>query len=137
MAGKVVSEPEAPHRFTQTLGKADQADAQSLLEIMAIVHQEPLATAFADLQVGKVRPAEALKLAHLFEEIGALTIHQLINRDLLFDTYAFDNYWKTLGPVVLKNRRQGGNKKFGENFELIAEMAADYRQQRPAKSSAA
>ena len=137
MAGKAVSGPQAPHRFSQSLGQATAADAQSLLSIMQIVHQEPLATAFADLQVGKVRQAEALKLAHLFEEIGALAIHQLVSRDLLFDAYAFDNYWKALGPVVLKNRKASRNKKFGENFELIAEMAADYREQRPPKSSAA
>ena len=137
MAGKTVSEPQAPHKFSQSLGQATPADAQSLLAIMQIVHEEPLATAFAELQVGKVRAAEALKLAHLFEEIGALAIHQLVSRDLLVDAYAFDNYWKALRPFVLKSRKSTGNKKFGENFELIAEMAADYRDQRPPKSAAA
>ncbi|MFY9614298.1 MAG: hypothetical protein WAT58_02765 [Candidatus Dormiibacterota bacterium] len=137
MAGKAVSGPQGPHRFSQTLGQATQADAQSLLAIMQIVHQEPLATAFADLQVGKVRTADALKLAHLFEEIGALTIHQLVNRDLLFDAYAFDSYWASLKSTVTRSRKATKNPKFGENFELLAEMAADYRQQRPPKSAAA
>jgi hypothetical protein len=137
MAGKAVSEPQAPHRFQQSLGQATQADAQTLLAIMEIVHHEPLATAFADLQVGKVKPADALKLAHLFEEIGALTIHQLVSRDLLFDAYAFDSYWNALKATVVKSRKSTRNPKYGENFELLAEMAADYRQQRPPKSNAA
>jgi hypothetical protein len=133
MAGKVVMEPQAPPHFTQSLGVPQHADAESLLRIMAIIHQEPLATAFADLQTGRVNEADGLKLAHLFEEVGALAIHQLINRELLFDAYSFDSYWKTLGPVVSKARQKSGNPKFGENFELMAEMATDYRDLRPAK----
>jgi hypothetical protein len=135
VAGKVVSQPEAPHQFSQTLGRPDQHDTEALLSIMAIVHQEPLASAFADLQTGSVKDADAVKLAHLFEEIGALTIHQLVNRDLLFDAYSFDTYWTALKPAVLKLRKQTGNSKIGENFELIAEMASDYREMRPAKSA--
>lgn len=135
MAGKIVSEPEAPHRFAQGLGHATAEDAHSLLSIMSIIHQEPLASAFVDLQVGKVSEADALKLAHLFEEIGALAIHHLVNRDLLFDAYAFDSYWAALGPIVAESRQKSGNQKLGENFELIAEMAADYREVRPAKSA--
>lgn len=136
MAGKVVSSPQAPHRFTQALGQPQQTDAGVLLGIMSIVHTEPLATAFADIEVGKVRPADALKLSHLFEEIGALVIHGLVNRDLLFDAFAFDSYWKALGKVVLQKRKATRNPKFGENFELMAEMAADYREQRPPKRTA-
>ena len=137
MAGKTVSSPDAPHRFSQHLGTPGQPDAESLLAIMTIVHTEPLATAFADLQAGTSTKANSLKLAHLFEEIGALVIHQLINRDLLFDAYAFDSYWKVLGPTVLATRKKNKNAKFGENFEMLAEMAADYRDQRPPKSAAA
>jgi hypothetical protein len=137
MAGKVVSSPQAPHRFSQALGQPQPADAGLLLGIMSIVHTEPLATSFADLEIGKVKPADTLKLAHLFEEIGALVIHGLVNRDLLFDAYAFDSYWKSLGKVVLQKRKATRNPKFGENFELMAEMAADYREQRPPKGPAA
>ena len=59
-----------------------------------------------------LRPAEPLGL--------------LLSRDLLFDAFAFDVYWKSLGAVVKRTRKTSHNPKFGENFELMAEMAGGH-----------
>ena len=133
MAGKTLSQRAVSHGLMQPLHRPEATDAHLLLGVMSIVHEEPLATAFNALQKGKVTEAQATGLAHFFEEIGAMVIHNLISRDLLFDAFAFDVYWKSLGTVVKRTRKTSHNPKFGENFELMAEMAAEYRQERPAK----
>jgi hypothetical protein len=133
MAGKTVSRRAVSHGLTQPLHRPEATDAHLLLSVMSIIHEEPLAAAFNALQKGKVTEIQATGLAHFFEEIGALVIHNLISRDLLFDAFAFDVYWKSLGAVVKRTRKTSHNPKFGENFELMAEMAAEYRQERPPK----
>jgi len=133
MAGKTISQRAVSHGLTQPLHRPEATDAGLLLGLMSIVHEEPLASSFNALQKGKVTEAQATGLAHFFEEIGALVIHNLINRDLLFDAFAFDVYWKILGASVKRTRKTSRNAKFGENFELMAEMAAEYREERPPK----
>src|SRR5258708_13316260 len=98
---------------------------------MEMVHDEPLASAFNAIQQGKVTAAQSVGLAHFCEEIGAMVIHNLISRELLFDAFAFDGYWKTLGPEVKRIRKSNHNPTFGENFELISEMAFEHREEQP------
>jgi len=102
---------------------------------MSVLHGSAIEPAFNALQLGKVENQQGLALAHVFEEIGALVLHRLVNQDLLFDAFAFDVYWRSLSKVVLDARSKSGNDKFGENFELMAELAADYREQRPSKTA--
>ena len=135
MPGPVVQEPAAAHKFASPLSPAGAADAGVLLQIMSVLHSNAVGPAFNALQLGKVENQQGLALAHVFEEIGALVLHRLVNQDLLFDAFAFDVYWKSLSKIVLDARKRTGNDKFGENFQLMAELAADYREQRPSKTA--
>src|SRR5258708_645775 len=128
MAGKTIHQRAVSHGLTQPLHRPETTDAHLMVGLMAIVHDEPLASAFNSLQKGKVTDAEGIGLAHFCEEIGALVIHNLISRELVFDAFAFDVYWKILGPSVKRIRKSSHNAKFGENFELMAEMANEYRE---------
>ncbi len=133
MAGKTVHQRAISPGLTQPLHRPEATDAHLMVGLMAIVHDEPLASAFNALQQGKVTAAQSVGLAHFCEEIGAMVIHNLISRELLFDAFAFDVYWKTLGPEVKRIRKSSHNPKFGENFELMSEMALEYREERPPK----
>jgi hypothetical protein len=136
MAGKAVHQRAVSHGLTQPLHRPEATDAHLLVGLMAIVHDEPLASAFNALQKGKVTAAQSVGVAHFCEEIGAMVIHNLISRELIFDAFAFDVYWKTLGPEVRRIRKASRNPKFGENFELMAEEALEYREERPPKLQA-
>ncbi len=74
-----------------------------------------------------------MPLAHLFEEISVLALHRHIAEELLFDAFAFDMYWDELREDVLDVRRQTGNDKFCENFEIAADRARRYREDFPPK----
>lgn len=100
---------------------------------MAILHSEPLAPAFGRLLEKKLEPDDYVHLAHVFEEISVLALHHLIPESLLFDAFAFDLYWDELREDVRSLRMQTGNEKFGENFEIAADRARDYRRDRPPK----
>jgi len=81
----------------------------------------------------KLEPDDYMLLAHLFEEISVMALHHLIPEVLLFDAFAFDLYWDELREDVLGLRAETGNDKFCENFEIAAERAREYRQDRPPK----
>ena len=82
-----------------------------------------------------MRPARAstVLLAHIFEEISVTVLHHLIPEALLFDAFGFDLYWDELREDIMSLRRQTGNDKFCENFEIASDRARDYRSDRPPK----
>jgi hypothetical protein len=100
---------------------------------MSMLHAEPVAPAFGRLLKKSLQPDDYMLLAHLFEEISVLALHHLIPEALLFDAFAFDLYWDELREDILALRRQTGNEKFCENFEIAAHRARDYRNDRPPK----
>jgi hypothetical protein len=100
---------------------------------MAMLHSESVAPAFGRLLKKSLQPEDYVLLAHLFEEISVLALHHLIPEALLFDAFAFDLYWDELREDILSLRRQTGNAKFCENFEIAADRARDYRNDRPPK----
>ena len=131
MAGPVVhqlSEQPRP-RF----GTARREDVPAFIGIMQILHQEPTSSAFSRLLGGTQEPDDELPLAHVFEEISTLALHGLIPEDLLFDAFAIDIYWNQLKDRVAHMRKDTGNNKFCENFEIAGKLAVGYREERPAK----
>ncbi|TMF40224.1 MAG: hypothetical protein E6I30_01975 [Chloroflexi bacterium] len=131
MAGPVVhklSEKPRP-RF----GTARREDVPAFIGIMQILHQEPISSAFSRLVSGMQQPDDEIPMAHVFEEISTLALHGLLPEDLLFDAFAIDIYWSQLEARVQQVRKATSNDKFCENFEIAAELAVAYREERPAK----
>lgn len=131
MAGPVVhklSEKPRP-RF----GTARREDVPAFMGIMQILHQEPTSSAFSRLLAGTQRPEDEVPLAHVFEEISTLALHGLLAEDLLFDAFAIDFYWNQLEKGIEQVRKNTGNDKFCENFEIAGKLAVAYREERPAK----
>jgi hypothetical protein len=100
---------------------------------MSILHSETAAPAFARLLKKSLEPDDYVLLAHLFEEISVLALHHLIPEALLFDAFAFDLYWDELREDIHSLRRQTGNEKYCENFEIASDRAREYRSDRPPK----
>ena len=116
-------------------GRVAPEHAATFLGVMSILHGEASAPAFGRLLKKRLEPDDYVLLAHIFEEISVLALHHLIPEALLFDAFAFDLYWDELREDILALRRQTGNEKFCENFELASERARDYRNDRPPKKS--
>jgi hypothetical protein len=114
-------------------GRIAPEHAGTFLGIMSMLHGEPVAPAFGRLLKKSLQPDDYVLLAHLFEEVSVLALHHLIPEALLFDAFAFDLYWDELREDILSLRRQTGNEKFCENFEIAADRARDYRNDRPPK----
>ena len=133
MAGPAVVDPARPQARPFTKDTAD--DIPAILGIMGILHSQPLSAAFNRLLTGKVDGEEAVSLVHFFEEVAVLVNHRRVAEDLVFDMLALDLYWDKLAGAVTRARKSGGNTKFGENFELVAQSAREYRHQRPSKLS--
>jgi hypothetical protein len=114
-------------------GRVAPEHAATFLGIMSMLHGEPVAPAFGRLLKKSLQPDDYVLLAHLFEEISVLVLHHLIPESLLFDAFGFDLYWDELREDILSLRRQTGNEKFCENFEIAADRARDYRSDRPPK----
>ncbi len=133
MAGPAVVDPARPLARPFSQNTAD--DVPAILGIMGILHSQPLAGAFNRLLVGKVDGEDAVSLVHFFEEVAVLINHRRVAEDLVFDMLALDLYWDKLAGAVSRVRKSGGNQKFAENFELVAQSARDYRDQRPSKLS--
>lgn len=134
MAGPAVQKlPQSTRRVPQ-FGTATQKDLEPFIGLMQILHTEPNASAYARLLAKETKDEERLMLAHLFEEMAVLVHHGLIVEDLLFDAFAFDHYWEELKGAVKQIRKQTGNPKLCENFELSAAVAKMYREARPAKN---
>ena len=115
-------------------GRVSAEHVNALLAITNILHSESTGPAFARLLKKRLEGDDYVLLAHLFEEISALTLHHLIPEALLFDAFAFDLYWDELREDVIKLRAGTANEKFCENFELAAERARQYRADRPPKT---
>src|SRR5712691_10187154 len=114
-------------------GRVAPEHAATFLGIMTILHSEPAAPAFGRLLKKSLQPDDYVLLAHIFEEISVMALHHLIPEALLFDAFGFDLYWDELREDILSLRRQTGNEKFCENFEIAAERARAYRTDRPPK----
>jgi hypothetical protein len=114
-------------------GRVAPEHAATFLGIMTILHRDPVAPAFGRLLKKSLQPDDYVLLAHLFEEVSVLALHHLIPEALLFDAFAFDLYWDELREDILSLRRQTGNEKFCENFEIASDRARDYRSDRPPK----
>jgi len=110
-----------PTNTAPGFGRIAPDHAATFLALMAMLHSEPLAPAFGRL------------LKKSFEEVSVLLLHHLIPEALLFDAFAFDLYWDELREDIQSLRRQTGNEKFCENFEIAADRARDYRNDRPPK----
>ena len=131
MAGPAVVDP------SRTLGRAftqvTADDVPAALGIMGILHSEPLASAFNHLLVGKLAGDDAISLTHFFEEVSVLVNHRRVAEDLVFDMLALDLYWNQLKSAIKQARKATGNAKFAENFEIVAQSASEYREQKPSK----
>src|SRR6266513_248895 len=114
-------------------GRVTPEHAATFIGIMAMLHSETAAPAFGRLLKKSLQPDDYVLLAHLFEEISVLALHHLIPEALLFDAFAFDLYWDELREDIQSLRRQTGNEKFCENFEIASDRAREYRQDRPPK----
>lgn len=125
--------PADPRPPTPDFGRVSAEHAQTFIGIMTTLHSEPTASAFGRLLKKSLEPDDYMLLAHLFEEISVLALHHLVPEALLFDAFAFDLYWDELREDVLALRSQTGNEKFCENFEIAAERARAYRNDRPPK----
>src|SRR6202521_1179100 len=114
-------------------GRVNPEHAASFLGIMSMLHGEPVAPAFGRLLKKRLETDDYVLLAHLFEEISVLALTHLIPESPLFDAFGFDLYWDELREVIMSLRRQTGNEKFCENFEIASDRARDYRNDRPPK----
>ena len=114
-------------------GRVTPEHAATFLGIMSMLHGEPVAPAFGRLLKKSLEPDDYVLLAHLFEEISVLALHHLVPEALLFDAFGFDLYWDELREDIMSLRQQTGNEKFCENFEIAADRARDYRNDRPPK----
>ena len=128
MRGQSDPRPPAPD-----FGRVTPEHASIFLGIMAMLHSEPVSPAFGRLLKKSLQPDDYVLLAHLFEEISVLELHHLLPEALLFDAFGFDLYWDELREDILSLRQQTGNEKFCENFEIAADRARDYRNDRPPK----
>jgi hypothetical protein len=125
--------PNDVHPPAPDFGRVSQEHAQTFIAIMNTLHGEPTAPAFGRLLKKSLEPDDYMLLAHVFEEVSVLALHHLIPEALLFDAFAFDLYWDELREDVLALRASTGNEKLCENFEIAAERARIYRQDRPPK----
>src|SRR6184192_676070 len=128
MRGPADPRPPAPD-----FGRVSAEHAQAFIAIINTLHSGPTAPSFGRLLQKKLQPDDYMLLVHLFEEISVLALHHLVPEALLFDAFAFDLYWDELREDVVAVRAETGNEKFCENFEIAAERARDYRQDRPPK----
>ena len=128
MRGPTDQRPPAPD-----FGRVTHEHAATFLGIMSVLHGEPVAPAFGRLLKKRLQPDDYVLLAHIFEEISVLVLHHLIPEALLFDAFGFDLYWDELREDILSLRQETGNEKFCENFEIAADRAREYRNDRPPK----
>src|SRR5256885_3582134 len=125
--------PDDPRTPTRGFGRVSAEHAQTFIGIINVLHNGPTAPAFGRLLQKKLEADDYMMLAHIFEEFCVMALHHLIPEALLFDAFAFDLYWDELREDVLALRQETGNEKFCENFEIAAERAREYRQERPPK----
>ncbi|HXJ48146.1 MAG TPA: hypothetical protein VNF91_03160 [Candidatus Acidoferrum sp.] len=114
-------------------GRVTPEHAAIFIGIMSMLHGEPVAPAFGRLLKKCLQADDYVLLAHLFEEISVLALHHLVPEALLFDAFGFDLYWDELREDIMSLRQQTGNEKFCENFEIAADRARAYRNDRPPK----
>jgi hypothetical protein len=132
MAGQTPGGATSGPRFDYA-AKISETEGKLFLGLIQTLHSEPTASAFGRLIRKDLREDDYVQLAHLFEEVSVLALHGLISEELLFDGFALDKYWDELREDVMRLRKITGNDKFCENFEIAAERARKYREDRPPK----
>ena len=125
--------PNEPKTPAPDFGRVGQEHSETFIGIINTLHNGPTGPAFGRLLQKKLQPDDYMLLAHLFEEFSVMALHRMIPEALLFDAFAFDLYWDELREDVLALRVETANEKFCENFEIAAERAREYRQDRPPK----
>jgi len=125
--------PDEPRTPAPDFGRVTAEHAETFIGIINTLHNGPTAPAFGRLLQKRLQADDYMLLAHLFEEFSVMALHHMIPEALLFDAFAFDLYWDELREDVLALRAETGNEKFCENFEIAAERAREYRQDRPPK----
>jgi hypothetical protein len=63
------------------------------------------------------------KVCAVFETIGTLHKHGLINEELLFDWLAVSLIWNVAAPFALGQRAAVGEPRLYENFEALAKAS--------------
>lgn len=132
MAGQTPGRATSAPRFDYA-AKISETEGKLFLGLIQTLHSEPTASAFGRLIRKDLREDDYVQLAHLFEEVSVLALHGLISEELLFDGFALDKYWDELREDAMRLRKITGNDKFCENFEIAAERARKYREDRPPK----
>ena len=66
---------------------------------------------------------KASKVCAVFETIGTLYKHHLINEELLFDWLAISLIWNVAAPFALGQRATVGEPRLYENFEALAKAS--------------
>jgi hypothetical protein len=66
------------------------------------------------------------KICGFFETLGALYKHKLISDGLLFDWLAVSSVWEQVKDFTMGVRKQTGNPRLYENFEVMAQANVSY-----------
>lgn len=74
------------------------------------------------------------RFVELFETVGTLVKHEVLNEELIHDRWMSRAAWDFLKPTIVRERRLAG-PAFAENFEWLAERNRDYATRRAAKTS--
>ena len=98
MAGPVVVDRD--RRPPRTFKRETAEDTDVLLSLMAVLHSEPLSSAFSRVLRNDVKGIDVLPLAHFFEELAVLIERGHLAEDLAFDTFALDLYWDQLASQI-------------------------------------
>jgi hypothetical protein len=76
-------------------------------------------------------------VASFYETVGVLVRNGVLYGGLVYERWPVEWYWRYLGPLVEAERRKGmvcDTACFGDNFEWLAEQAAQWRQSDRAKA---
>jgi len=72
---------------------------------------------------------------NMYETIGTLYKHELLNEDLLFDWLAIDLTWDRVKGYALSWRQEIGNPHMYENFEAMADAQQTWAAARDSKTA--
>jgi hypothetical protein len=73
-----------------------------------------------DPEHASTRDAAVLNLLEFGEGVGTLVKYDLLDRDLVLDTWAIALVWRRLEPAARRERDRIGEPRLFENFEALA-----------------
>jgi hypothetical protein len=100
-------------------------------ELMAsVLHGSPAPE--LNQEAKEVRRA-AVHVGNLFEELGILMRHGVIDRTMFLDRYSrvIRGSWRLLAPFIAFMRKVAGDTAIYENFELLVVRAEDFDREHP------